>query len=148
MRDITMEASRWRHSIWWWFWTHFVVNTCNITLFSHVIIGIDHGRSGNKSRGCCCHNSIPTVINPLSNDHPADKLTLELQQFCGNQINISRPDPIFFSAESHHKIYNVPSQPHRGLLQSRVPFWESSYDWNLNCLSLICQRSNHFEMFH
>ena len=24
----------------------FVVNTCNITLFSHVIIGIDHGRSG------------------------------------------------------------------------------------------------------
>ena len=41
-----MEASRRRRSIWWWFWTYFVVNTCNITLFSHVIIGIDHGRSG------------------------------------------------------------------------------------------------------
>ena len=28
------------------FLTYFVVNTCNITLFSHGIIGIDHGRSG------------------------------------------------------------------------------------------------------
>ena len=35
-----------RRSIWWWFWKYFVVNTCNITFFSHVIIGIDHGRLG------------------------------------------------------------------------------------------------------
>ena len=82
-----MEASRRRRSIWWWFWTYFVLSTCNITLFSHVIIGIDHGREGvtattpewfvvrrrdvsraqdNKSLGCCCRNSLPTVINPLN----------------------------------------------------------------------------------
>ena len=81
MHDVTMEASRGRCSICWWFWTYFVVNTCNMTLFSHVIIGIDHGRSGvtattlswfvvrrgrpNKSLGCCCGNSLPTIINPL-----------------------------------------------------------------------------------
>ena len=41
-----MEASRRRRSIWWWFWTYFAVNTFDRTLFSHVIIGIDHGRSG------------------------------------------------------------------------------------------------------
>ena len=86
-----MEASRRRRSIWWWFWTYFVVNTFHATLFSNVIIGIDHGRSGvtattpswfvvrrqelrsrdvpaldNKSLGCCCRNSRPTVINPLN----------------------------------------------------------------------------------
>ena len=59
MRDVTMEASRQRRSIWWWFWTYFVVNTCNITLFSHV------PAPDNKSLGCCCHNSLPTVINSL-----------------------------------------------------------------------------------
>ena len=31
---------------WWIFWTYFVVNTLHTKLFSHVIIGIDHGRSG------------------------------------------------------------------------------------------------------
>ena len=113
-----MQASRRRRSIWWWFWTYFVVNTSDITLFSHVIIGIDHGREGvmattpewfvvwrrdvpraqvgrelrqqhpsdllsgagtsqelrsrdvpapdNKSLGCCCRSSLPTVINPLN----------------------------------------------------------------------------------
>ena len=40
-----MEASRRRSSIWW-FWTYFVVNTFDTTLFSHVIIGIDHDREG------------------------------------------------------------------------------------------------------
>ena len=96
MRDVTMAASRQRRSIWWWFWTYFVVDTFHTTLFSHVIIGIGHGREGvtattpewfivrrrdvpralllrsrdvpapdNKSLGCCCRNSLPTVINPL-----------------------------------------------------------------------------------
>ena len=79
-----MEASRRRRSIWWRFWTYFVVNTFHTKLFSHVIIGIDHGRPGitattplwfivrwvpvpdNKSLGCCCRNSLPTVIYPLT----------------------------------------------------------------------------------
>ena len=69
-----------------------VVNMFHTKFFSHVIIGIDHGRSwvtattsswlvvwrgrpesaargmsppDNKSLGCCCRNSRPTVINPL-----------------------------------------------------------------------------------
>ena len=93
-----MEASRWRCSIWWWFWAYFVINTFHTTLFSHVIIGIDHGRLGvtattpewfvvrrgrpssvlapdNKSLGCCCRNSLPTVINPL-NTNPITFLSL------------------------------------------------------------------------
>ena len=33
-------------TFWWWFWTYYVVNTFHTTLFSHAIIGIDHGREG------------------------------------------------------------------------------------------------------
>ena len=96
-----MEASRRRRSIWWWFWTYFVVNTCNITFFSHVIIGIDYGRSGvtattpswlvvrrgrpssapdNKSLGCCCRNSPPTVINPLSKPMSPEQYHIKAMQ--------------------------------------------------------------------
>ena len=46
MRDVTMEESRRRRSIWWRFRMYFVVNTCDTTLFSHVKIGIDHCREG------------------------------------------------------------------------------------------------------
>ena len=65
MRDVTMEASGRLRSIWWWFWTCFVANTCNITLFSQLR-SRDVPAPDNKSRGCCCRNSLPTVINPLS----------------------------------------------------------------------------------
>ena len=81
MLDVTMEASRRWRSIWWRFWTYFVVNTFQTKLLSHVIIGIDHCQLGvtattllcsrdvpvpdNKSLGCCCCKSLPTMINPL-----------------------------------------------------------------------------------
>ena len=41
-----MEASRRRRSIGGWFWTYVVVNAFDTKLFSHVLIGIDHGRDG------------------------------------------------------------------------------------------------------
>ena len=77
MCDVTTEASRQRHSIWWWFWTYFVENTLDTKLFGHDMIKIDQGREGvtattpswfvvNKSLGCCCRNSLPTIINPLN----------------------------------------------------------------------------------
>ena len=40
-------TSQWRRRlIWWRLWTCFVVSTFDTKLFIHVIIGIDHGRSG------------------------------------------------------------------------------------------------------
>ena len=60
---------------------YFVVNTFYTTLFSHVVIGIDHGRSGvdllsggDVPRAALSGrpgagqqiNSRPTVINPLN----------------------------------------------------------------------------------
>ena len=56
-----------------------------------------------------------------SNDHPVDKLTPDLQQFCGHQINISRLNPIFFHPGSRNKMYNVPSQPTRGCCNLGYP---------------------------
>ena len=43
---IIMDAVRQRHLILWRFWKFFVITFFNTNLFSHVIIGIDHGWSG------------------------------------------------------------------------------------------------------
>ena len=106
----------------------FVVNTFHTTLFSHVIIGIDHGRSDvpapdNKSLGCCCRNSLPTVINPLNKylhpvrcralEPPAKSIILLLQRICNqhktiskrikNMIFVKNPQSCVFSSIVHQK---------------------------------------------
>ena len=91
--DVTMDAWRGHRSFCWVFWTYFVIYIFDMKLFRHVEIRIDPGRSWvtsttphdwllggdthraalsrrpctkKKSPGCCWHNSLPTVINPVS----------------------------------------------------------------------------------
>ena len=119
MRDVTMEASRRRRSIWWWFWTYFVANTLDTTLFSHVIIEIDHGRSeltattpswfvtspvetslelrsqdvpapDNKSLGCCRRDPLRDEYD-VTTSVPSDRVTSQIN--CGDATMLKQKRP-------------------------------------------------------
>ena len=54
-RKVTIEASRPRRSIWWWFWTYFVVNTIDTKLINRVSGLITVGREfDNNTLVICC----------------------------------------------------------------------------------------------